>query len=91
MATHTVFVDTDGEVKQGVAIPSSELSELVQFLHNEIDLCSDALKGEGSNGFDESGSGRRYRVGKYNEPENCELCNHYAARILAKYELKERA
>lgn len=92
MATQTVFVNAAGEVERGVAISSTELAELVQFLHNDIDLCSDALKGsDARDNYDESGSGRRYRVGEYNEPEHCEFCNHYAARILAKYELKERA
>ena len=92
MATATVVIVTPtGEVERGIAIPADELHELASHLHDDLNICDCALN-KPVDGLDVAlaGSGVCYKIGSFNEVEECEFYNHYAARILAKYSLTKR-
>lgn len=90
MANDTIIVTESGEVMNGLAIPSCELTSLRDHLHNKIEICQTALSIPRTGNIAKSGSGETFGIGELNSSEDCEFCTTLAAQILARYELKER-
>lgn len=92
--TDTIIVTAHGEVERGFAVPSDEFERLRAHLHNDIRICEDALRVPVHTDKTKSlqtSSGRTYSIGDDWNAEECEFCTHYAARLLAKFELQARS